>query len=307
VGFYIIYTIQLGSETGNLSWGFTNVTQKSSTLPWFLPDPATMLTYATAILARYDGVFNVPGYGPIKIHCIEIFNEEGNNHHEVPGSGVQGIRTSPFAEYNSAGINVVAGVEPDRDPFFMWNAITSIVPTLKIQRPDIVIGMGAIWWMWDLNFSDFITGLGPTNGLQNALGMVAYMNCHLYTNSNDPLTGGGGHVPSISTALTNMRTSCTALGFSQVQMPIHITEFGWQVPTDCDSPTQAIRYDELLSYCIGRGDITEIDFYTIDDKTVAPDQSSLITWSASLGKYVISPAYYVVQQAIAAHPNIGRG
>lgn len=290
-GFWIEVTCD-----GLPTWGLANPIMQATTEPFFMDDPATCLTYCQGVLSRYNGIFNIPGYGPMKVHRLTVANEQQNVHHTTVGAA-NGIRFSPFAEYNSPGVPVGSQIEPARDGWFHYWKLLNIITTLRNQFPGIQIGMGALWWWYDLNFADHITGLGQ------ALGLIDFMNGHIYTNTNEPLNANG-HIPSISVACSNMRSSANALGFSHT--PISITEFGWQVPTDCTEQQQAQRYQQCLDYFRQRGDIESIYLFTITDNQAANSvvQSSVVQWNfTGNNQYHFMQSYNQIGNYIAQFPD----
>src|SRR5260221_281214 len=159
-------------------WGLQNPLFQATTEPHFMPDPAVVLVFALGVAQRYNGVYAIPGYGPMLIHNIEIGNEEYNLYFTPVDKGFYGLRNSPYAIYNGVkGITTANGKpQPARDPYWMQQVLLGVVPTLRqTVAPGVKIGMGAVWWMNDANFYDFIFGLST------ALGLVDYLNFHYYT------------------------------------------------------------------------------------------------------------------------------
>ncbi len=378
-GFWISYPLR-----GWPTWGLTNPSYQSTDEPHFMPDPSVVATFAQGVAQRYNGVYNIPTYGPMKIHRLEIGNEEYNisftkstlvyvlnqavtagnsyttlainaisptfptaNTAGVPiaagvhlqfgasgGSGetikvtqatnngdtllhisntsggafvpaqsyasgsnltivYYGLRTSPYAEYN--GINGVLNnasptPQPSRDPWFMQQSINTVAPAIRAVNANMKVGMGAIWWMWDNNFTDFIAGLG------SALGLIDYMNLHFYSNALDPLSSSG-HTPSITTALNNMKNAAVAAGYPNLH--IWLTEFGYQVPDDCTEAQQATRYQEILDACRTSGFVDKVFCFTYDFST-NPVHSSLYTWNGST--FVPRQAVTNLKNAIVQYP-----
>jgi hypothetical protein len=62
------------------AWGLLNPLFQSTNEPWFLDDPHTVLTCAAGVVQRYNGVYNIPGYGPLVIADVELANEQENIH-----------------------------------------------------------------------------------------------------------------------------------------------------------------------------------------------------------------------------------
>lgn len=60
------------------AWGLINPAMQATTEPWFMDDPQTVLTCAAGVVQRYNGVYNIPGYGPLVIADVELGNEQDN-------------------------------------------------------------------------------------------------------------------------------------------------------------------------------------------------------------------------------------
>lgn len=66
------------------AWGLVNPAFEATNEPWFLDDPATVATCAAGVVQRYNGVYNIPGFGPMCVPDVELANEEANIHFTKP-------------------------------------------------------------------------------------------------------------------------------------------------------------------------------------------------------------------------------
>lgn len=371
-GFTITFPIR-----GMPTWSLTNATYKSTDEPWYLPDPAQVLIAANVIASRYNGVFNIPTYGPMLIHKMELGNEEYNvkftssttavtlnqtvnsgtayptvtisaspaaypsgthfqfgqsggtgdyvklssalsindtvmhivkndgsaytaAHNASPASNITviwyGVRTETPTEYDGhLGVTnkPLPVPQPSRAPWFLQQVLNGVCPTLQVSFPGLRIGAGAIWWMRNTNFQDFIAGLG------SALQYVEWINFHYYSNAVDPHVGAGS-VPSITTAINNMRAGAVTAGYPNIA--IECTEFGWQVPNDVSETLQASNYSNFLYDVKATQKVRRIYVYTYDDKTTGFSQSSLYQWNGT--SYHQMAALATLKTFMASYPQL---
>lgn len=301
-GLYVVYTLQ-----GMPAFATANPLFQATDEPWYMPDPNFVLTFALAVAARYNGKFNIPGYGPMKINAYEIGNEEYNIHFTAPypaRSSVlyHGLRTSPYYEYNGVG-GIYSSAspispQPGRDPYYFRQVLQVVAPALRAAVPSgVEIGGAAAWWLWDDNYHDFVAGLGTD------ISLLDYLTFHFYTKTNDPInpqsSGAGLHIPGAATVYAKMRQATTEAGYPN--LAIDVTEFGWDIIDVPDEATQASNFQNVYDVWRTSG-IRRAYMYTIDDGTPISEKGSVVQYDPTTGTYHFRQAWTTILNYIATWP-----
>ncbi len=301
-GISILYTLR-----GAPTWALTTTSQKATTEPWFLPDPTLMAGFATAVATRYDGHH---GHGHIDAFG---FNEDFSIHFTNPAGGWSGVYNNTLYPglYGTGGAVTSANKwQPARDFHFASPVVLAVTQAIRSTYPGVMIGMPCIWWTQPIN----VGGLPNTpvsnytaslQTLYNDLGtgLFDFLDFHYYSNSQAPLVGSN-QVSTIGQAMTDLRTVAIANGDANI--PIYLTEFGWQVPTDVASyTTQATYYQQVLDAVRagGANPKGKIFFFTLDYGTT-PGESSLVKWNGA--SYDYEPAWTTWGNYITQYPTWGQ-
>jgi hypothetical protein len=280
------------------TWALTTLSQQMLTGSGtdFQMDPYATAAFGEQIALRYNGA---NGHGTLqKLGYNESFNVDN----AAPGTGLFGINNSPWTGlYNGIGGVLTSNhVQPARDPDFAWPVMAVAYPRIKAANPRLVVGMPCIWWAQPAN-----PGGLPNTPVSNhyaflsqlfAKGMKGYFDeteFHLYTNAVDPLTGSN-QTASIYAVMSDLKSVLAANGLPN--MPIVMSEFGWQVPAQCSAAVQATRISEMLSAFRAAGG-TRAGIYTLDYRTATTDPSSIVAYNS--GTYVYSPGWEALLTDIA--------
>src|SRR6266704_1607367 len=122
------------------SWAFgpgNPNSAQTTTQPTYVADPAVAAQFAGAVAARYNGVFSIPGYGPLALDAIECGNEEYDS--VFVSGATRGLYNSPYSIYN--GLTTVdSNHQPARDPHFYAPILKAESAAIRANHPQCKVG-----------------------------------------------------------------------------------------------------------------------------------------------------------------------
>lgn len=266
-GIYLQYTIQMAPHAY-----YTTPIVEAGTPYTYLPDPNKTATFASQVASRYNGVTNVPNYGPMLLPSIEIGNEDYD------------LFANPQAARDNGGKYLAAAM------------IASYI-AIKAVSPTCLVGTGALLsqditthvqtWLGGL----FTGGAGP---------YLSYLNFHWYKNGGtypvgqSPEDGTTGFTAYYQT----IQSVAASYGYN---LPVWVTEAGYDAPNAANPPgTVGINTDaahqwqylqQELDESRQSGVITHLFIYTLgDDNTKSLTQGGQVDNFAPL-KSKVNPAY----------------
>ncbi len=143
-------------------------------------DPNGAAKFASFLSNRYNGVTNVPGYGPLTIDAFEVGNEE-------------------FDVYFCQGQPVTVAGQPCRTPNWFIPVLQAVSPVIRANAPGALVGMCALWWQYSPHHTSFMQALYD-NGCKN---LFDYANAHMYTSPVAP----GTNTSATQLSMTGQKTS----------------------------------------------------------------------------------------------------
>jgi hypothetical protein len=132
--------------------------------------------------------------------------------------------------------------QPARNPIYASTVFNHVATAIRSVNSSIIIGMPCVWWMQPVNATLYPGSPSNNTAFYQQLftdcaaniDALTVMDGHYYSNAVDP-TAGNTTTATIAQWMADLQAVAALNGFAN--MPVWVTEFGWQADTVTTSST----------------------------------------------------------------------